>query len=234
MQVGISVLLSFYKGQRYFKEQFESIIIQMEKSDEVIIRDDGSDASHYLNEIIFNNMHAYSLFKDGKIILLNGENVGVNKSFSKLLARAKHPVSVFCDQDDIWRPGRLESARRHSNSAVHCVNYCVDGKSQLPTLHRRTSCSTLLRNFVPGCCMSGKSKYLLDIISRLPDSVIYDHALLYLSLSAGDNVTFDDEVLVNYRRHSETVTKFGSFVPNGILSAIQLRYRLLELKKELT
>jgi len=234
MQVGISVLLSFYKGQTYFQEQFESIIIQMEKSDELIIRDDGSNSSEYLSEIIFNNMHAYMLFKDQKIILLDGENVGVNKSFSKLLARAKHPVSVFCDQDDIWRPGRLESARTHSNSDVHCVNYCVDGKRQFPALHRRTTSSTLLRNFVPGCCMSGKSMYLLDIICRLPDSVIYDHALLYLSLSAGGNVTFDDEVLVSYRRHSETVTKFGSFVPNGILSAIQLRYRLLELKKELT
>ena len=69
MQVGISVLLSFYKGQTYFQVQFESIIIQMEKSDELIIRDDGSNSSEYLSEIIFNNMHAYMLFKDQKVFV---------------------------------------------------------------------------------------------------------------------------------------------------------------------
>lgn len=232
MTGGVSVLLSFYKGQKYFKEQFESIIIQIDEFDELIIRDDGSNSLKYLKSIIASNTLSHDLFEKGQITILEGSNLGVNKSFLHLLTCARNPVSIFCDQDDMWVSDRLDSARKNSSSDLHCVNYSVDAKPQFPPQRLRQSYFSLIRNFVPGCCMSGKTSYLSEILSLLPDNLIYDHSLLYVSLSSGRCVTFDNEILVRYRRHSDTFTKYGSFAPNGIRSAIALRCKLIALKRK--
>ena len=75
----VAVLMSSYNGERYIKEQIESILNQ-EFIGEIflIIRDDGSTDS------TCNIIESFS-FLDSRIKLIKGENIGYVSSFFLLL-----------------------------------------------------------------------------------------------------------------------------------------------------
>ena len=69
----ISVCIATFNGEKYIKEQLESILYQLENSDEVIISDDHS--SDKTIEII-------KSLKDGRIkIFLNEKGKGYTRNF---------------------------------------------------------------------------------------------------------------------------------------------------------
>lgn len=230
MSDGVSILLSYYNGGEYFESQFKSILQQLGNRDEVLIRDDGSDGSNRVEQVISKLPNIQQYFLSGQVRILNGVNVGVNKSFEILLNEAKHDVSVFCDQDDVWKPGRLNSCREHRNSDLHCVNFEIEGISQVKADYRVSQSGVFRRNKFPGCCMSGQTDYLRGVMRQIPPKLIYDHALLYISLIRGQKITLDYTPRVIYRRHPNTVTKYQSLLPNGLLSALRLRCDLLRLR----
>ena len=225
---GISVLLSFYNGKKFFSEQLQSIVKQLSINDELIIRDDGSDAEEFLRKTCTEFDLSRSMDAKKNIRIYSGKNIGVNESFHELLKRAKNDVCVFCDQDDIWTDTRLQSVRDNYFSDLHFVNYSINNAQQLDFNFSPNICRVFIRNNVPGCCMSGKKLYLIEAFEDIKNNVIYDHGLLFKSLVKKKNITFDAEIGVLYRRHENTVTKIGSFIPNGILEALRLRYALLK------
>lgn len=230
MHNGISILISYYNGSKHFECQLKSILLQLKKNDEIIIRDDGSDVLENIDDLISNMPDAFTFLSNQQIRVIKGKNIGVNKSFELLLTEARRPFSVFCDQDDIWKPGRLQSCRENMASDLHCVNFEVNGFLQLKSDYKLSAFKIFFRNKFPGCCMSGRTTYLKGAFSRIPNSLMYDHALLYITLKKRQLVTFDPISRVIYRRHSDTVTKYQSLIPNGLFTAIRLRIKLLLLR----
>ena len=78
----IQVLMSTYNGEKYLKEQIESILSQEGVNVSLLIRDDGSKDNtkgiikEYLN--------------DDRVSLFEGENIGFVKSFLTLPAKILH------------------------------------------------------------------------------------------------------------------------------------------------
>ena len=229
---GISVLLSFYHGKKFFSEQLQSIVKQLSLNDELIIRDDGSGAEEFLKKSCTGSDLSRSMYIKKNIRIYSGKNIGVNKSFHELLKRATNDVCVFCDQDDVWTNTRLQSVRDNYYSDLHFVNYSINNVRQLDVNFSPNIFRVLLRNYIPGCCMSGKKLFLIEAFEDIKNNVIYDHGLLFKSLIKKKNITFDPGVRVLYRRHENTVTKIGSFIPNGILEALRLRYSLLKFLRK--
>lgn len=102
-----SVIMCTYNGEKYIREQVNSILAQSYLPKELIICDDCSnDATvQMLNEI--KNEVPFNIQ-----IILNKKNLGYVKNFEQACEKASFEYIVFSDQDDIWMPNKLERFRQ--------------------------------------------------------------------------------------------------------------------------
>lgn len=131
----IEILLPVYNGEKFLREQIDSILNQTNKDWILKIRNDGStDTSQ---EII----QEYCAEYPDKIKFLKDpeHNVGLVNSLNLLLESAKDADYVmFSDQDDIWLPDKIDVSLREVRSiernhphkaAMICTDAtCVDAE----------------------------------------------------------------------------------------------------------
>lgn len=105
----VAILMSTYNGAKYLGEQLDSLIGQTFTGWNLFIRDDGSNDD--TREIIAE----YSA-KDPRIHLFRDPvpHRGVKGSFVALLRSVDAKYYMFCDQDDFWKPSKIE----HSMQAM--------------------------------------------------------------------------------------------------------------------
>lgn len=99
----VCVLMSVFNGEKYLKEQIESILNQEDVHIILLARDDGSTDS---------SINILDEYRD-RIHILKGENVGIIKSFSSLVEEGlniKCDYYAFSDQDDVWKKSKLINA----------------------------------------------------------------------------------------------------------------------------
>ena len=104
MEEKIDILMATYNGEKYLKEQIESILNQTYKNIRLIISDDASkDSTPQILE-------EYRK-KDSRIeIYLNKENRGVVKNIEFLLEKVEDEFYMLADQDDVWLPLKVEKS----------------------------------------------------------------------------------------------------------------------------
>ena len=104
----IAVMMSTYNGERFIREQLDSIAGQEGPVGiKLFIRDDGS--SDNTIQIIRSYMSSMD------IVLYTGDNIGTGRSFMELLSSVlalneKFDFYAFSDQDDIWMSEKLIKA----------------------------------------------------------------------------------------------------------------------------
>lgn len=92
----VSVVMATYNGEKYIREQLDSIIAQTYPIYELIIQDDGSRdrtmeiCQEYAKRYAF--IHIYQ----------NEHNLGCDKNFETAAMRATGDFVALSDQDDIW------------------------------------------------------------------------------------------------------------------------------------
>jgi glycosyltransferase involved in cell wall biosynthesis len=107
MAGAVLVLLATYNGERYLREQIDSILAQTDAEVSVLARDDGStDATLAILEEYAQQQPERFAVADA------GPSTGTAKgNFLCLLQFAlqtsSHPCLAFADQDDVWLPGKL-------------------------------------------------------------------------------------------------------------------------------
>lgn len=100
----LSIVLSTYNGEAYITEQLDSIINQTRKADEVLIFDDCStDNTPQIIEK-FISEHNLITWK----FTINRENKGWKRNFMEGIWNAEGDLVFPSDQDDIWKPQKLE------------------------------------------------------------------------------------------------------------------------------
>lgn len=100
----VSVLMSTYNGEKFIREQIDSILKQVNVNVQLLIRDDGSSdgTKEIIQEYKANNTN---------VTVIIGSNVGVGKSFLELLRLSPDAeYYAFADQDDVWLEDKLERA----------------------------------------------------------------------------------------------------------------------------
>lgn len=117
----IVVVMSTYNGERYVREQLDSVLSQDVPNLSIVVRDDGSkdDTIQILRE--------YE--RHGDIRLICGQNEGYVKSFfDVVVAAGNYDYYCFADQDDIWLPDKLSSAVKlmENSAAKGPVLHCSD------------------------------------------------------------------------------------------------------------
>ena len=102
----VAVLMSTYNGERYIREQLDSIFAQRDVDVRLYVRDDGS--ADGTPDIVGAYAQAHPVE-----VLQDGENVGPGESFMRLVYRYAHEPGIeyfaFADQDDIWLEDKLST-----------------------------------------------------------------------------------------------------------------------------
>ncbi len=95
--------MATYNGVKYLQEQLDSFATQTILPDELVVVDDCSTDNTIA---ILNNFKDKAPFKT--IIIKNDKNLGSTKSFEKAATKATGDLIFFSDQDDFWKPNKIE------------------------------------------------------------------------------------------------------------------------------
>lgn len=204
----VQILMSTYNGERFLREQIESLLHQNWKNLEILIRDDGS------NDRTPDILQEYGA-KYNNIKIFLEKNQGVNRSFFALLEKSDADYVAFCDQDDIWLEEKLESAvrklKREQGPALYCSNkILVDSKGNLMRKQDRKTRVPGFGNAVVECictgCTAVMNRKLAEIIKdRLPRNAILHDWWCYLAAAYVGKVIFDEQAYIKYRQHEKNV-----------------------------
>lgn len=98
----IAILMATYNGEKYLAEQIESVFNQTNTSWTLYIQDDGSKDN--TTEII----RRYA--DNDKVIFVDRglTHQGACMNFMSLLNMVESRYYMFCDQDDVWLPQKIE------------------------------------------------------------------------------------------------------------------------------
>lgn len=98
----VSIVLATYNGERFLRQQFDSLLSQTYSNLEIIAVDDNSnDATlSILNEYAANHHHVK--------VYVNESNLGFIKNFDKGCSLSTGDLIALCDQDDYWSNDKIE------------------------------------------------------------------------------------------------------------------------------
>ncbi|MBP3609389.1 MAG: glycosyltransferase family 2 protein [Lachnospiraceae bacterium] len=215
----VQVLLSSYNGEKYIREQIDSILAQENVEVELLIRDDGSTDGTV--EILRKYEAEYD-----NIRVFFGENQGVIKSFFRLIEEAgeKADYTAFSDQDDVWLPGKLERAvtmlerenlsekilgqDNRKSPLVYCsAKQLVDEQLRLLPAAIRYKIvrpffgNALVENMCTGCTCVINRDMLCLLKGRKPEFTVMHDFWVYLVGSCFGQVVYDEESYILYRQH---------------------------------
>lgn len=220
MNNALSVAMAVYNGERYIREQIDSIINQMRDDDELIISyNESSDDT-------WNIIRDYAA-KDQRIRIYKCEEKGVVANFENAIVNCNNDIILLSDQDDVWCDTKLEKIRSIMNdetiSLVLHGKYVTDGALQIKKTVSVPSSATrflriLLKNRFTGCCMAFR-KNMLSYILPFPRKILHDWWIALLSNRYG-KIRICSEPLIYYRRHGDNVSFESS---RGVALAIKDR-----------
>jgi len=220
-QPPIEILLATYNGERYLEAQISSILEQSNQDFHILIRDDGStDATpEILDEF------AYAHPEQIRLCPAETNRKGAVKNFSALLEASTADYLMFCDQDDIWLPDKIDITYHKIKDTeilteaetpilVHTDLRVVD--SELHILHTsflqyarlnpaRTAIQQLLiQNVVTGSTVMF-NRPLANLAAPIPENARMHDWWLALAASCFGQIVMIDEPTALYRQHAENV-----------------------------
>ena len=213
MDKKVAVLISTYNGEKYIKEQLDSILNQTYKNIDIVIRDDGS------KDLTIDIIKEYQK-KNKNIFLTEGSNIGFIKSFFQLLENSNADYYAFCDQDDIWIDNKIELAVMLLNSVDNTLPNLVFGNSDYydenmnfigkGEEHRTFSFKNSLYECVSqGMTMTINQVAKQIIIDNIPEKCLFHDWWTYMICSGQGNVMYNDSTVVKYRRFEKNATAEG-------------------------
>lgn len=214
----VAVLMSTYNGEKYIREQLNSIFNQENVRIRLFARDDGSTD----NTVDILKEYAQKFPVE---IVLDGENVRPGESFMRLVYKCADEPGIdyyaLADQDDIWLPQKLSTAIErlikmgNSAPALYSSNQYIymDGKNKgirHKEPQRTDLISHMTRNTIAGCTFvfNKEFAYLVAKADR-PDSRIlryrmHDAWLMLVAICCG-RVVYDTNSNMLYRIHQDNV-----------------------------
>lgn len=200
----ISIAMTTYNGERYLKEQLDSIYAQTYKNVEVIVTDDCSTDGTVKVLKEYSKSHGLRYF-------VNEKNLGYVKNFEKAISLCNGDFIALCDQDDIWRTDKLEKLYEGigSNLLIHSDATLIDesgnilSESYAKKAHKKFRKNTyeyFFNNDVTGCTALFR-KELLTVALPFPKNILVHDWWLAICASEEGSLKYLNEPLISYRQH---------------------------------
>lgn len=238
----VDILLPTYNGEKFLREQLDSIIEQTYKNIRIIISDDcSSDSTPQILE-------EYKKKDDRIEIYIQQKNLGVVKNIEFLLQKVENSLYMLSDQDDVWLPNKIEkSIEKLKSENVDLVFgdlEVVDEKlntiyssfgdfMQLnKKIHKYINSYKLnyLYNCVTGCTILSKKEYIEKILPIPNESkyLIHDH-WIGLIVSLNGKVAYMPEKYIKYRQHGNNEVGIDK-ISHGFTKLEQVRELFINVK----
>jgi glycosyltransferase involved in cell wall biosynthesis len=217
----VEILLAAYNGEKYLREQLDSIFAQTFKDFIITVRDDGS------SDGTLDIINEYRSKFPEKIKLLPSEGKNSREGNFKQLLRNANSGSYFCFccQDDVWQPNKLEREmvvmRRIEGTAgertpvlVHCDMAVTDEdlnvteKSYVKFANIKPQGFSLKTMLAENCTIGTSCLFnmaLLSLARNVPDNAVSAAWWVGLYAAVYGRVEFIDEPLVLYRQHGDNL-----------------------------
>lgn len=211
----VNILMSTYNGQQFLAEQIRSIQEQSYADWTLFIRDDGS--SDNTKEILKDFER-----QDSRIHIIDNDesdNLGVIKSFHKLVNHDRADFYFFSDQDDVWLPNKLELSLKEAQNYpadlplmvymdLKVVNQDLEIMTESMVKSQSHHANTeLVQELTENTVTGGVAMInhtLAEMWQETDDILMHDWYLALLA-SAFGNLVFIDQPGELYRQHSDNV-----------------------------
>ena len=207
MKPKVLVLLATCNGEKYLRQQLDSIYAQEDVEVSIFATDDGSTDSTIAILEEYKKNHSLTIHYHGEpheftYNFIDAIFVNKNTSFD---------YYAFSDQDDVWMKEKLSSAiemlKKNSknvySSNLTIVNENLDGEALMndDSIQRCNKHNAVFENVATGCTIVF-SKAFLDLLVRYYPKNIYLHDYwVYLLAIYTDNYIYDSRSFIKYRQH---------------------------------
>lgn len=214
--INITVLMSTYNGEKYLKEQLDSIFAQKNVDVKLVVRDDAS------SDRTVDILKEYQKIHENMIIINDRKNLGACCSFLYLIRTyTQGKYFALADQDDIWDEDKLVTA-------VKVIETVEKKKSNIPLLYysnlrvvneknefgrmshtiphvSKNRYAALIENLATGCTVV-YNQDLANLAKRAqPEQYSMHDVWLYRVAKIFGEAIYDFEPHINYRQHAENV-----------------------------
>ncbi|MGB7317748.1 MAG: glycosyltransferase [Planktotalea sp.] len=205
----VSIVLATRDGAMFLAEQLRSISGQTYPHWDIILSDDGSrdDTVSIARDCI----------PTVQLRIFDGPQRGLAQNFWHGLMQvpAGHFVA-FCDQDDVWRPDKLERAlaflRGARGPSIYSAGrFITDAKLNVKRVQPRSSAlglpGTLFRNRIAGhtCVLSPDAVHLLQRFAPSDAVPFHDWWAAIVLRAHGATFIHDPAPVLYYRQHNKNV-----------------------------
>lgn len=217
----ISTAMAVYNGAPYLREQLDSILAQTRPVDEIVAVDDGSKDDSW--QILQEYAAKYPQFR----LYKNEHNLGYKRNFQKALSLCHGDITFLCDQDDKWKPEKVEVMvhilETNSNISVLASSFQFMDKDSAPyeveLMRGRSNNNLYLKkvaegdlvpvtfeeflshNYFQGCALAVKKNIRLAFVEKYNGLLPHDWFLNMLA-SKENGFCFLNERLFYYRMHA--------------------------------
>lgn len=230
----VSVVMCTFNGERYLRQQLDSILAQTYPVSEIIVQDDCSTDGTVA--LIMDYAARHPIIK----LHRNTRNLGFNENFKTCLARATGSLVAISDDDDVWYPQKIARQVQAIGSCDICCSGYDIGPTRQQSRHMEWNIAPLRMLFdgVAGHTMLIRRDFLERKNVWIP-GMAYDWNLSVTATLLG-SITQVPESLNWHRRHShaagamlESAMQVPAWRPYATGLAQYRRMQHLELWKRL-
>lgn len=212
----IEILMATYNGENYLSEQIESLLDQTYENWILLIRDDGSKDSTVDIIKIYEKKYPMKI----KLLIDGKKGLGAKNNFLELLKNSKENYIMFCDQDDVWLPNKIEITLEkmlkeekgatlvHTDLKVVNKNLKIINDSfwkfQNLNPKRKQYNYLIVQNNITGCTMMLNKELvnLLKINFPFQNGIMHDWIIGIIASLKG-KIEYLNEPTILYRQHGK-------------------------------
>lgn len=208
----VSVAMAVFNGEKYIKEQVDSILVQLQSDDELIVSvDKCTDNTVEILQAIKEQDNRLRVFN-------NPYKPGVVKNFQNAVEHCSGDIIFYSDQDDVWMLNKIGLVRRKFEdkkvaAVIHdasltdsTLNVTTPSTFKLRGGVRTTFWGNFVRLSYIGCCMAFRAAYK-GVVVPIP-TIYRSHDWWTGCLLACGKTKMEviDKPLILHRNHDNNAT----------------------------
>ena len=213
----ISVCIATHNGEKFIKEQLDSILSQLAPEDEVVISDDGSTDK---------TLYIIAEYNDPRLKVLHFNqpsktrytHLYVTRNFENALKHTQGDIIFLSDQDDKWMPDKVKkcvAAISNMGLVVHNLRIVNDNMEDSGENLYKNGFVRFRNYFLRvgkyyGCSLAFRRE-MMDVIMPFPSKlVLHDYWIGILAEHFGGAV-YIDEPLIYYRVRDASISHGAAY-----------------------